>query len=705
MSIAVFPSPKAPVPPEGSSLSESANQELKALRTALEQSLAELEGALENPEQCDSVERLVLNLARLAIDEASATARRAILETRLSVQTQIDAVRAEAQLALTAERTAADALRHDLEDLQAKFDAEHETGVTLRAGAEQARTSLDAERTARAALRRTFEELQATLESERASAAAHVLDLDAAKTAWETERAAVVALSGSLDQAKAAADAERTAAVALRRTIEEGQSALKEARMSLAATKTALDEERAAAIAQRQELAAGQLELKTEREAGAALRGDIERAQAALAAERAANLARDEEAQTALEIERSAAAAQRRDAEGVRAALDAERATAAALHDSQERLAAERDTYQSTAAQVTENVATLQAQLADAVNAAAAKAATQAADIDAARAQISTLERQLADTTRVDELERQLADTTRVDELERQLADTTRVDELERQLAEVAKAVSDAEARLEAAIQDRDAIALTLEGERRETRAATAEVLARVETLGVQHAKLERAWQDAETRCETLRRERDAAAEELEAAQQTLSDVREQVQTYEELQEGAALRIRELESALAGGMESSEADSEEVLIDVTQETDAVADCDADFDATDLGAIAPSLHAAVFQPTRRATRHAFHEDLPVLVDDAGALLVDLSIIGAQLLATTTLKPNRIVKLALPRDGGAIACTGRIVWARLEPDAATGALRYRAGLLFTESDQAAVEAFIAVHAAGR
>jgi PilZ domain-containing protein len=114
--------------------------------------------------------------------------------------------------------------------------------------------------------------------------------------------------------------------------------------------------------------------------------------------------------------------------------------------------------------------------------------------------------------------------------------------------------------------------------------------------------------------------------------------------------------------------------------------------------------APSGHKpapAPVQPTRRATRHAFHDDVTVEIDGVEVMVVDLSIIGAQLVAMSTLKPNRVVSLVLPREGRPITCTGKIVWARLEPDAESGALRYRAGVFFTNVDETAVEEFIALH----
>jgi len=60
-------------------------------------------------------------------------------------------------------------------------------------------------------------------------------------------------------------------------------------------------------------------------------------------------------------------------------------------------------------------------------------------------------------------------------------------------------------------------------------------------------------------------------------------------------------------------------------------------------------------------------------------------------------------NRVAKITLTSDKTTITCKGKIVWAWLEPHSQRRALRYRAGVLFTEVDEAAIEAFIARHAA--
>ena len=89
-------------------------------------------------------------------------------------------------------------------------------------------------------------------------------------------------------------------------------------------------------------------------------------------------------------------------------------------------------------------------------------------------------------------------------------------------------------------------------------------------------------------------------------------------------------------------------------------------------------------------------------MQIQIDGSSTQLVDLSTTGAQVISPTALKPNRMVKVSLPFEEGAVSCRGKIVWARLEPHASNGTFCYRAGVLFTSVDEAAVQAFIAHHA---
>jgi hypothetical protein len=104
----------------------------------------------------------------------------------------------------------------------------------------------------------------------------------------------------------------------------------------------------------------------------------------------------------------------------------------------------------------------------------------------------------------------------------------------------------------------------------------------------------------------------------------------------------------------------------------------------------------------WQSVRLANRYVFNVELSVQVNGNPARLFDLSASGCQLLSPTALKPNQMVKIVLP-DSTPVPCAGKVVWTRLEPMAAGQPLGYRAGVHFTKSDEAAIEAFAVRHAA--
>jgi hypothetical protein len=96
------------------------------------------------------------------------------------------------------------------------------------------------------------------------------------------------------------------------------------------------------------------------------------------------------------------------------------------------------------------------------------------------------------------------------------------------------------------------------------------------------------------------------------------------------------------------------------------------------------------------PPRAADRVRAQEELQVLVDGGSAQLVDISRLGAQVLCTKAIRPNHRVRVVLPRNGDAMHCQGRVVWALFEMVPEGG--RYRAGLQFVNVDTEAVDAYI-------
>jgi hypothetical protein len=60
-------------------------------------------------------------------------------------------------------------------------------------------------------------------------------------------------------------------------------------------------------------------------------------------------------------------------------------------------------------------------------------------------------------------------------------------------------------------------------------------------------------------------------------------------------------------------------------------------------------------------------------------------------------------NHVVALTLITEKSTVSCRGTVVWAWLEPHSQRKALRYRAGIAFTQVNEAAIADFISRHAA--
>ncbi|HEY7290129.1 MAG TPA: PilZ domain-containing protein [Vicinamibacterales bacterium] len=170
-------------------LSETARRELDDLRAALDSRLLALEAALAHPEPHDSLEVLVLDLARVATTEAEAAAARASLEADLESQKRAATI-AELERALDGERSTASSVRADLEAARKKFEGDlSRERATAKKSADQL-SAVQSELTeTRRALDARSGALQAAHDSARAneeSAAARLKSMDAER--MQTER-------------------------------------------------------------------------------------------------------------------------------------------------------------------------------------------------------------------------------------------------------------------------------------------------------------------------------------------------------------------------------------------------------------------------------------------------------------------------------------------------------------------------------------
>ena len=97
------------------------------------------------------------------------------------------------------------------------------------------------------------------------------------------------------------------------------------------------------------------------------------------------------------------------------------------------------------------------------------------------------------------------------------------------------------------------------------------------------------------------------------------------------------------------------------------------------------------------------RHEFKPPAKIKIDREGCLLVDLSVTGAQVITAASPDVGEIVTLALLSDEAPCFCEGRILWARREQTAKGRPFKYRAGIVFTASDEKEIESYVRHHAA--
>ena len=100
-------------------------------------------------------------------------------------------------------------------------------------------------------------------------------------------------------------------------------------------------------------------------------------------------------------------------------------------------------------------------------------------------------------------------------------------------------------------------------------------------------------------------------------------------------------------------------------------------------------------------TRRAPRYRIRQGTEIQLDGNAAGVVDLSVIGAQVLSATILRPNQRVRISVPTDEFVMRFRGAVAWAKFELPRPTEPPRYRAGVEFLDADAAAMEDYCNRH----
>jgi hypothetical protein len=95
-------------------------------------------------------------------------------------------------------------------------------------------------------------------------------------------------------------------------------------------------------------------------------------------------------------------------------------------------------------------------------------------------------------------------------------------------------------------------------------------------------------------------------------------------------------------------------------------------------------------------TRRAARFNIAKGIEVMIDGKPAALINLSVVGAQVVSPTILKPNQRVRMVLHEPDGPIRCMAGVAWAAFEMPK-SGPV-YRAGIEFFDAEAGNLDRYI-------
>jgi len=101
----------------------------------------------------------------------------------------------------------------------------------------------------------------------------------------------------------------------------------------------------------------------------------------------------------------------------------------------------------------------------------------------------------------------------------------------------------------------------------------------------------------------------------------------------------------------------------------------------------------SRHVAATPPapptnTRRAPRFPVLETIDASVEGGRAKVINISVLGAQLVSVPVLRPGQTVKIALPDANELLRLTANVAWSTFQ-QTAQGAAVYRAGVAFNDA----------------
>ena len=105
---------------------------------------------------------------------------------------------------------------------------------------------------------------------------------------------------------------------------------------------------------------------------------------------------------------------------------------------------------------------------------------------------------------------------------------------------------------------------------------------------------------------------------------------------------------------------------------------------------------PVILPVVPPDTRRAPRVVISRDIEVMIDGTPVTLINISVVGAQVTSSVSLRPNQRVRMSLEDTGRPVRVNGVVAWASFEMP--KEGPRYRAGINFYDAAPDMVARFI-------
>jgi hypothetical protein len=100
-------------------------------------------------------------------------------------------------------------------------------------------------------------------------------------------------------------------------------------------------------------------------------------------------------------------------------------------------------------------------------------------------------------------------------------------------------------------------------------------------------------------------------------------------------------------------------------------------------------------------TRRAPRFLVRDPAPAVIDGVATNLIDISVLGAQVVSEPVLRPKQRIKVTIVEDEAVLRFFAHVAWSVYEKSRAVPTPHYRAGMEFDQATEQALREFCRRH----